>query len=134
MHIVICLTPDTWAIQPSLSWSKWNMNEICSLNIHLWIHSRYTTKRFIEICHLMQKSPFYELKKIFQKRLCAWRNFKTVFFRPLFIIFRTKILISGLYSILIGQMIVEFLITACWWLRSFNWFSKFLTVVNSNLI
>ena len=29
--------PKTWAIEPSLTRSKWNMNEICSLNIHSFI-------------------------------------------------------------------------------------------------
>ena len=39
---------------------------------------------------------------------CAWRNFKIFFSRPLFIIiFWTKILFSGPYSILTGHTIVE---------------------------
>ena len=39
---------------------------------------------------------------------CAWRNFKNNFSRPLFIIiFRTKILFSGPYSILTGHTKVE---------------------------
>ena len=29
------LTPNTWAILPSLTWSKWNMVEICGLKFHL---------------------------------------------------------------------------------------------------
>ena len=28
------LTPNTLAIQPSLTWSKWNMHEICGLTFH----------------------------------------------------------------------------------------------------
>ena len=39
---------------------------------------------------------------------CAWKNFKIIFSRPLFIItFRTKILFSGPYSILTGHTKVE---------------------------
>ena len=42
---------------------------------------------------------------------CAWRNFKNIFSRLLFIInFRMKILISDPYSILTGSTMVEFLI------------------------
>ena len=53
------------------------------------------------ICSFGKNPPFYEVKKIFWKRLCAWRDFKNIFSRPLFtIIFRPKILILGTYSIL----------------------------------
>ena len=42
---------------------------------------------------------------------CAWRNFKIIFSRPLFIIiFRPKILFFVTYSILTGQTKVEFVI------------------------
>ena len=42
---------------------------------------------------------------------CAWRNFKIIFSRPLFIIiFRPKILFFVTYSILTGQTKVEFFI------------------------
>ena len=82
---------------------------------------RYTTKSFVEIPPCAKKvifitefaiwcknPPFYEVKKIFRKRLCAWRNFKINFSRLLFIIiFSTKILFSGPYSILTGHTKVE---------------------------
>ena len=29
------LTPNTWAMWPSLTWSKWNMDEICGLKFYL---------------------------------------------------------------------------------------------------
>jgi hypothetical protein len=51
--------------------------------------------------------------------VCAWRNFKNIFSRPLFtIIFRPKILFFITYSILIGQTKVEFVIY--WVLNSFR--------------
>ena len=56
---------------------------------------RYTTKSFIEIPPCAKKvifitefgiwwqnPSFYEVKKVFQKRLCAWRNLKIIFSRP----------------------------------------------------
>ena len=49
---------------------------------------------------------------------CAWRNFKIISSRPLFIIiFRPKILFFVTYSILTGQTKIEFVIY--WVLRSF---------------
>ena len=81
---------------------------------------RYITKSFIEIPSWAKKAifitefviwcknpPCYEVKMIFQW-LCAWRNFEITFSRPLFvIIFRVKISLSGLYSILTGHTKVE---------------------------
>ena len=50
----------------------------------------------------------YEVKNIFSKRLCAWRNFKIILSILLFIIiFRAKISISGPYTILTGHIKVE---------------------------
>ena len=78
----------------------WNLWLKVSFNI-----CTYITKKFIEIppcakcvifitdfALLSTNLPFYEVKKIFWKRLCAWRNFKNIFSRPLFtIIFSPKI-------------------------------------------
>ena len=95
----IALTYNIWEIQPSSMCSKWNMGEIFGLKFYLIICT-YNTENFIEIPPCAKKvifitefaiwcknPPFYEVKKIFQKRLCAWRNFKIFFSRPLFIIF-----------------------------------------------
>ena len=30
----------------------------------------------------MEKPPFYELKRIFKKNHCTWRDFKNIFSRP----------------------------------------------------
>ena len=83
---------------------------------------RFTTKSFIEvspcakkvifitywICNLMQKSPFLWSKKYFPKKALRMEEFQNNFFRPLFtIIFRTKILFSGPYSILTRHTKVE---------------------------
>ena len=61
---------------------------------------------------MQEKKPFYlrpkSSKSIYQKTACEWRNFKIIFSTPLFIIiFRTKILFSGPYSILTGHTKVE---------------------------
>ena len=49
---------------------------------------------------------------------CAWRNFKIIFSRPLLIIiFRPKILVFVTYSILTGQIKVEFVI---YWVLKFS--------------
>ena len=69
------------------------------MNIPLYAKKVISIIEFIILC---KNPPFYELNKIFQKRLFAWR-FKIISSRPLFaIIFMTKILISGPYSILTG--------------------------------
>ena len=119
---VTSLTTNTPLIQLWCAQSKLNKDEICCSNIHLWyVECRYTTKSLIEITPCAKKvifitefaiwcknSPFYEVNKIFQKRLCAWRNFKIIFSRPLFIIiFRMKILSSGPYSILRVKMMYD---------------------------
>ena len=70
---------------------------------------RYTTKSFIEIppcakkvifitefAIWCKKNPFYKVKKIFQKRLCEWRNFRNIFSRPLFIIIFKPKMVSNL--------------------------------------
>ena len=60
------------------------------------------------ICSLMQKSPFLWIKKHFPKKALRMEEFQNNFTRPLsIIIFRTKILISGPYSILTGHIKVE---------------------------
>ena len=113
-----CLTPNTPLLQLWCARSKLNMNEICSLNIHLW-YVDIPQKVLLKFLHVQRRSFLLpnlqfdakispEVKKIFQKRLCAWRNFKIIFSRPLFIIiFRKKILFSCPYSILIGHIKVE---------------------------
>ena len=97
-------------IPQSVTRSKWNMGEICGL----FMICTYITKKNYEILPCSKKvilitefgilcknPPFYEVKMIFQKRLCTWRNFKIIFSRPLFtIIFKPKILILDTYSIL----------------------------------
>ena len=58
-------------------------------------HFYYRIYNFVEKCF------FYKVKNIFRKRLCAWRNFKNIFSRPLFtIIFRPKIVFLDTDSIL----------------------------------
>ena len=65
----------------------------------------YAMVNLLQFCG---NSPFYKVIKILQKRLCAWRNFKIIFSRPLFIIkFRTKRLFSAPYSILTRYTKVE---------------------------
>ena len=55
--------------------------------------------------------------------VCAWRNFKNIFSRPLFtIIFRPKILFFVTYSILTGQTKVEFVIN---WVLTAIYFSMY---------
>ena len=54
-----------------------------------------------EFAILPKIPPFYEVKKIFQKRLSAWRNFKNIFCRPHYpISFRPKIVFVDTDSIL----------------------------------
>ena len=61
------------------------------------------TKKVIfitEFVILFKNPPFYEVKKIFQERLSAWRNFKVIFSKPLLtIIFMPKMLKLDTYSI-----------------------------------
>ena len=65
------------------------------------LHAQKKAIFITEFALLCKNPPPYEVKKIFRKRRCAWRNFKNIFSRPLFIIiFRPKILILGTYSIL----------------------------------
>jgi hypothetical protein len=68
------------------------------------IHTSFTSQSFFEIPPsakkaffvteflILCKNPsFYEVNLILPKRLCAWRNFKNIFSRPLFtIILRPK--------------------------------------------
>ena len=103
---------------------------------HSFMTCRYITKSFIEIPPCAKKvifiiefaiwcknPPFYEVRKNFQKRLCAWRTFKVIFSRPLFInIFWTKILFSGPYSILTGHNKVE---SVAYWVFSLKDFLFF---------
>ena len=109
------ITPKTPLIHASFTYSKWNMGAICRLKFHSSHNEQCTCNTFFFwnsslckrgyfhywICSFGKNPPFYEVKNIFCKRLCAWRDFKNVFPWPLFtIIFRPKILISGTYSIL----------------------------------
>jgi hypothetical protein len=107
----VLTTPNTPLIHTSFTYSKLNMDDFSVLAGPLeyvdstqeveW-NSFYAQKSFItEFAILCKNPPFYEVKKIFQKRLCAWGDFKNIFSRPLFIInFRPKISILGTYSIL----------------------------------
>ena len=50
VHTIIfqpCLTTNTWAIWPSLLWSKWNNDDICDLKFHL----SYATRIFWKFLH-----------------------------------------------------------------------------------
>ena len=106
-----CLTPNMWAIRPSLTQSKWNMEEICGLKLHFsyldmpqdffWElppcanHVIFIT----EFVLLTKTPPFYEGNSFNRKRLAHGG----IFSRPLFtIIFRPKILKFHPYSILTG--------------------------------
>ena len=74
----------------------------------------------IKWIYLIEKRSFDQKYKFSNKNdmVCAWRNFKIIFSRPLFIIiFRPKILFFVTYSILTGQTKVEFVIY--WVLRCF---------------
>ena len=74
-------------------------------------------KIFLKFLHALTMSflllNFDQKYKLSNKNdmVCAWRNFKYTFPRPLFtIIFRPKILFFITYSILTGQTKVEFVI------------------------
>ena len=61
----------------------------------------------------LEKRSFYQKYKFSNKNdmVCAWRNFKNIFSKPLFtIIFRPNILSFVTYSILTGRTKVEFVI------------------------
>ena len=109
------LTHNIWQIQPSFTSKKWNMDEIFGLKFHLpYIIMNTYPKDFFwnpsmrknfdtEFVVLCKNPPFYEVKNVFRKRLCAWWDFKNIFSRPLFItIFRPKMVEFYPYSILTG--------------------------------
>ena len=70
-------------------------------------------KIILKFLHAQKKRRFDQKYKFSNKNdmVCAWRNFKNIFPRPLFtIIFRPKILFFVTYLILTGQTKVEFVI------------------------
>jgi hypothetical protein len=87
------LTPNTWAIRPSLTWSKWNMDEICGLKFHLSYHIRYATFFITE--------SFYELNSFCNRKWLAHGGISKIFFLDP-IIFRSEMLKFHPHSILTG--------------------------------
>ena len=83
------LTPNTWAIQPSLARSKWNMDEICGLKFQLsyvdmpqdffWNSSMPTATidvlwcQPIKLIHVVSTSEFHEY---------WWNDIDFIFFVP----------------------------------------------------
>ena len=112
--------------------SKWNMGEI--LAFQFWPKNdgeKWSRKIFLKFLHaltmLFLLLNLYFWSKFSNKNdmVSAWRNFKNIFPRPLFIIiFRPEMLKFHPYSILTGDTRVEFVIycvlingnvlTQCW--------------------
>ena len=70
------LTSNTWAIQPSVTYSKYNMDEIFSLHFYL-----YTTIFFLNSLHVRGHfKPTYLLhnNSQFHKQKWPWRDFKNI--------------------------------------------------------
>ena len=105
-------------IQPSVTRSKWNMDEICGLKFHFLCYVYIQHKNFIDIppctknvifitefAILGKILPFYEVREI----ILRMEEFQKKFSRQLFTnIFRPKMLIK--YSILTRYSKVEILI------------------------
>ena len=89
------------------------------LNMFYWNPSIRKKVIFItEFAIWCKNPPFYEVKTIFQKRVCAWNNFKIFFSRPLFIIiFKTKHYL---------QVHIPF------WPEKYRWLEFFKTWTNNN--
>ena len=113
-HLLIVLnttTPNMSLIHTWLRYSKLNKGEICGLKSHLlYVHSSQNIilksihgqkgHFYYLIYNFVIKPPFYEVKNIFRKRLCAWRDFIKKNYRPLFaIIFKPNILILDMYIV-----------------------------------
>ena len=108
------LTPNTPLIQLWSTRSKLNMDDISG-----FIPSCAKKVIFITEFAIWCKNPlFYEVKKIFQKRLCAWRNFKIIFATPLFIIiFRSLFHFDQAHQSWISGVLGVKLLLKCqnWW-------------------
>ena len=76
-------------------------------------------------CEFRGNNTYVSLDRTALDLVCAWRNFKNIFPRPLFtIIFRPKILSFVTSSILTGQTKVEFVIYWVLWKNKLPIWSK----------
>ena len=129
-HLIWRLTHSIWQIQLWCPRSKWNMGEIFSISGLKMMMKSGVGKIFLKFLHALTMSflllNFDQKYKFSNKNnmVSAWRNFKNIFPRPLFIIiFRPEMLKFHQCSILTGDTRVEFVIYCVlrtpWWITDF---------------